>query len=654
MASNKSDRRTRQISKRVRDNSAYAIVYYNYITQETKHLSIGSNLAISNNTINASGSVTSEPADGDKGDIVVSDSGFTWTVDDGAITYAKMQDVGAYKLLGNPTISSAPPSEISVSPYVVSILNSVNSSEFRANTESIIGTDVQEYDAFLASIADLGTAPDKIIYTTGVDTAAETAITAFARALLDDANASTMRSTLGLGTLATQNGTFSGTHSGTSSGTNTGDQDLSGYFLTANFASSFTTELNSKTTDDLTEGSTNKYYTDEKVDDRVAALCVAGSNMTITYDDGANTLTFESTGGGTPGGSDTQVQFNDGGSFGGDSGMTFNKTTNALTITGAFSASNVSGTNTGDQTSIVGITGTKAQFDTACSDGNFLYVGDITQYTDEMAQDTVATMIQNGTGITWSYNDVANTLTPTVTITQYTDELAQDAIGSILLDSTTIDFTYDDATPNITASVKANSITSTHIDGTDAANIKTELSLNNVENTALSTWAGSTNITTLGTIATGTWQGTIIAPAYLGTGTSITTKYLRGDGTWQTISAGGLANVVEDTTPQLGGDLDLNGNQITSPDGTDQIDIPNGTINLITNSTSRIDITDSGVRLGGANARVTTILDEDTMSSNSATALCTQQSIKAYVDANAGGAFDWGMSYVSSLGRFSI
>lgn len=40
--------------------------------------------------------------------------------------------------------------------------------------------------------------------------------------------------------------------------------------------------------------------------------------------------------------------------------------------------SNLSGTNTGDQTSIVGITGTKAQFDTAVTDGNFLYVGDVT------------------------------------------------------------------------------------------------------------------------------------------------------------------------------------------------------------------------------------------------------------------------------------
>jgi hypothetical protein len=40
-------------------------------------------------------------------------------------------------------------------------------------------------------------------------------------------------------------------------------------------------------------------------------------------------------GGGTPGGSDTQVQFNDGGAFGGDSGFTFDKTNNTLGITGA-------------------------------------------------------------------------------------------------------------------------------------------------------------------------------------------------------------------------------------------------------------------------------------------------------------------------------
>lgn len=39
-------------------------------------------------------------------------------------------------------------------------------------------------------------------------------------------------------------------------------------------------------------------------------------------------------GGGSPGGSDTQVQFNDGGSFGGDAGLTYDKTTDALSVGG--------------------------------------------------------------------------------------------------------------------------------------------------------------------------------------------------------------------------------------------------------------------------------------------------------------------------------
>lgn len=43
------------------------------------------------------------------------------------------------------------------------------------------------------------------------------------------------------------------------------------------------------------------------------------------------------------------------------------------------------------------------------------------------------------------------------------------------------------------------------------AQYKADLGLNNVENTALSTWAGSTNITTLGTISTGTVPGTLVS-----------------------------------------------------------------------------------------------------------------------------------------------
>lgn len=47
---------------------------------------------------------------------------------------------------------------------------------------------------------------------------------------------------------------------------------------------------------------------------------------------------------------------------------------------------------------------------------------------------------------------------------------------------------------------------------------KAQVGLGNVENTALSTWAGTTNITTLGTITSGTWQGTTIGVQYGGTG----------------------------------------------------------------------------------------------------------------------------------------
>ena len=61
----------------------------------------------------------------------------------------------------------------------------------------------------------------------------------------------------------------------------------------------------------------------------------AGSNVTITTgSNGAITIASTSGGGGTPGGSDTQVQFNDGGSsFGGDAGLTYNKTTDTLNAT---------------------------------------------------------------------------------------------------------------------------------------------------------------------------------------------------------------------------------------------------------------------------------------------------------------------------------
>lgn len=60
-----------------------------------------------------------------------------------------------------------------------------------------IGTNVQAYDAGLQSIAGLVTVADQMIYTTALDVYATTALTPFARTLLDDADAATARATLG-------------------------------------------------------------------------------------------------------------------------------------------------------------------------------------------------------------------------------------------------------------------------------------------------------------------------------------------------------------------------------------------------------------------------------------------------------------------------
>lgn len=75
--------------------------------------------------------------------------------------------------------------------------------------------------------------------------------------------------------------------------------------------------------------------------------------------------------------------------------------------------------------------------------------------------------------------------------------------------------------PNVTATKQFLSQTGTGTNGAApvwSAVSKSDVGLGNVENTALSTWAGSANITTLGTVATGTWNATTISIAKGGTG----------------------------------------------------------------------------------------------------------------------------------------
>lgn len=128
--------------------------------------------------------------------------------------------------LGNATITSGSITGITDLAVADGGTGASDAGTARANLGVAIGTNVQAYDAGLQSISGLATSANQTIYTTASDTYATTDLSAYGRSLIDDADASTARATLGLGTLATQNGTFSGTHSGTSSGTNTGDQTI--------------------------------------------------------------------------------------------------------------------------------------------------------------------------------------------------------------------------------------------------------------------------------------------------------------------------------------------------------------------------------------------------------------------------------------------
>ena len=165
-------------------------------------------------------------------------------------------------------------------------------------------------------------------------------------------------------------------------------------------------------TDDLAEGSTNLYYTDEKVDDRVAALLIdsATSGIDISYDDAAGELTISADL------SEITTDLNERVDDRVDSLLTAG-TNVTLTYDDAAGTLTIDATDTN------------------------------TQLSNEEVQDIVGGMVDGGTetNVTVTYDDTAGKLN--FVVDQLTSEQVQDIIGPMFSSNTEtfITVTYDDS-----------------------------------------------------------------------------------------------------------------------------------------------------------------------------------------------------------------
>lgn len=308
-----------------------------------------------------------------------------------------------------------------LSAFAKTFLDDADAAAVRTTLGLVIGTNVQAYDAELAALAGLTSAADKGIQFTGAGTAATYDLSTFAKTFLDDVDAAAVRTTLGLviGTNVQAYDADLATIAGLSAPG--ADRilfwdDSAGAFayltLGTNLSISGTTLNASGGGGGLSDGD----YGDIVVSSSGAAINIDSGVLTTfgrSLIDDADAATARTTLGlGTMAVETASSYLTTAAAAAAYQPLDADLTTIAgLTATtdnfmqaksGEWASRTIeqvktdlllTGTNSGDQTSIVGITGTKAQFDTAVTDGNILYVGDVTQYTDELAQDAVGGMV---------------------------------------------------------------------------------------------------------------------------------------------------------------------------------------------------------------------------------------------------------------------
>ena len=147
--------------------------------------------------------------------------------------------------------------------------------------------------------------------------------------------------------------------------------------------------LNKPDTDQIPEGTSNLYFTSERVDDRVASLFVDGTGINKVYDDAGNLLTIS---------------------------IDFSEFDSDDIVEGAVNTFLASRTTTD------------------IPEGTNLY------YTNERVDDRVAALIQDGVGITKNYDDAGNLLDISINFAEFdTDDIVEGSVNTFLASRTTDD-----------------------------------------------------------------------------------------------------------------------------------------------------------------------------------------------------------------------
>jgi hypothetical protein len=219
-------------------------------------------------------------SDGDKGDITVSGGGAVWTVDPGAITLAKLASVPTDSFLGRDSAGTGAPEAMTPAQARV-ILNVADGATANAADAALrdrathTGTQAAATITGLAAVATSGSATDLA------------AGTLPAARFNDTAHGARAGGTLHADATTSLSGFMSGADKTKLNGVATG--------ATANSADA---TLLARASHTGTQPSTTISDFAEAVDDRVAALLVAGANVTLSYNDAGNALTISAAGGG--------------------------------------------------------------------------------------------------------------------------------------------------------------------------------------------------------------------------------------------------------------------------------------------------------------------------------------------------------------------